>query len=76
MHIGVVTLPVADLDRAIEFYTKALGWEKIIDAPMQDEQNNRWVTVAPPGSPSTPQNSHTARQNASRLSTDHRHSAS
>lgn len=47
MHISVVSLNVADLDRAIDFYTKSLGWEKTMDAPMQDENNSRWVTVAP-----------------------------
>src|SRR5579872_507676 len=46
MYISVVALQVADLDRAIEFYTKKLGWEKTMDAPMGED---RWVTVAPPG---------------------------
>jgi lactoylglutathione lyase len=45
MHISVVTLFVNDIDRAIEFYTKKLGWEKTMDAPMGDD--SRWVTVAP-----------------------------
>jgi predicted enzyme related to lactoylglutathione lyase len=49
MHISVVSLNVADLDRAIDFYTNSLGWEKTMDAPMQDENNSRWVTVGPPG---------------------------
>jgi predicted enzyme related to lactoylglutathione lyase len=44
MHISTVTLLVKDVDRAIDFYTKKLGWEKTMDAPMGDE---RWVTVAP-----------------------------
>lgn len=46
MYISVVTLFVDDLDRAIDFYTKSLGWEKTMDAPMGD---SRWVTVAPKG---------------------------
>jgi predicted enzyme related to lactoylglutathione lyase len=46
MYISVITLHVADLDRAIDFYTKKLGWEKTMDAPMGDD---RWVTVAPHG---------------------------
>jgi len=45
MYISVVTLFVNDLDRTIDFYTKKLGWEKIMDAPMGD--GTRWVTVAP-----------------------------
>jgi lactoylglutathione lyase len=47
MYISVVTLPVYDLDRAIDFYTKGLGWEKTMDAPMGEGE--RWVTVAPKG---------------------------
>jgi predicted enzyme related to lactoylglutathione lyase len=47
MYISVVTLWVTDIDRAIDFYTKKLGWEKTMDAPMGPDM--RWVTVAPPG---------------------------
>ena len=47
MYISVVSLPVSDVDRAIDFYTKKLGWEKTMDAPMGED--TRWVTVAPPG---------------------------
>src|SRR5215469_43949 len=46
MYIGVVTLYVDDLDRAIDCYTNKLGWEKTMDAPMGED---RWVTVAPKG---------------------------
>jgi predicted enzyme related to lactoylglutathione lyase len=48
MYISVVTLWVKDVDRAIDFYTKKLGWEKTMDEPMGDD--GRWVTVAPRGS--------------------------
>jgi lactoylglutathione lyase len=44
MYISVVTLYVDDVDRAIDFYTSKLGWEKTMDAPMGE---SRWVTVAP-----------------------------
>ena len=47
MYISVYVLPVKDLDRAIEFYTKKLGWEVTMDAPMGE--GARWVTVAPKG---------------------------
>jgi len=47
MYISVVTLFVDDVDRAIDFYTKKLGWEKTMDAPMGE--GSRWVTVAPSG---------------------------
>jgi catechol 2,3-dioxygenase-like lactoylglutathione lyase family enzyme len=36
MYISTVTLLVKDVDRAIDFYTKKLGWEKTMDAPMGD----------------------------------------
>jgi predicted enzyme related to lactoylglutathione lyase len=45
MYIAVVSLYVDDVDRAIEFYTGKLGWQKTMDAPMGE--GNRWVTVAP-----------------------------
>jgi lactoylglutathione lyase len=47
MYISVVTLYVEDVDRAIEFYTKKLGWTKTMDETMGEGM--RWVTVAPPG---------------------------
>lgn len=49
MYISVASLPVDDIDRAIDFYTKKLGWEKTMDAPMGEDPDDRWVTVAPPG---------------------------
>ena len=42
-----VIIPVADQDRALEFYTGALGLEKRVDLPFGD--GNRWIEVAPPG---------------------------
>lgn len=47
MYISVVTLLVDDIDRAVDFYTKKLGWEKTMDVDMGDDM--RWVTVAPKG---------------------------
>ena len=46
-HIGIVTVHVQDLDRAVQFYTDRLGFEKRMDAPMGPDL--RWVTVAPTG---------------------------
>ena len=46
MYISVVKLPVTDIDRAVDFYTNILGWEKTMDVPMGE---SRWVTVAPAG---------------------------
>jgi lactoylglutathione lyase len=47
MYISVVTLFVNDIDRAVDFYTKKLGWEKTMDVAMGEGM--RWVTVAPTG---------------------------
>ncbi len=41
-----MAIPVSDQDRALEFYTKILGFEKRLDAPFR---GGRWVSVAPPG---------------------------
>jgi Glyoxalase/Bleomycin resistance protein/Dioxygenase superfamily len=46
-QIGRVMVPVSDQDRAIEFYTASLGFEKRADVPYADGQ--RWVEVAPAG---------------------------
>jgi predicted enzyme related to lactoylglutathione lyase len=47
MYISTITVNVADVDRALAFYTETLGWEKTLDAEMGPGM--RWVTVAPPG---------------------------
>lgn len=43
--ISTVVIPVADVDRAIEFYTEKLGFNKRLDVPFGDQY--RWVEVAP-----------------------------
>jgi catechol 2,3-dioxygenase-like lactoylglutathione lyase family enzyme len=47
-QVGTVFVPVADQDRALEFYIDKLGFEQRADFPYGD--GNRWVEVAPPGS--------------------------
>jgi catechol 2,3-dioxygenase-like lactoylglutathione lyase family enzyme len=49
--VGVVIIPVADEDRAIEFYVDKLGFEKRADVPFGGDY--RWVEVAPPGAETT-----------------------
>jgi catechol 2,3-dioxygenase-like lactoylglutathione lyase family enzyme len=52
-HItGVRTfgIPVRDQTRALEFYVDTLGLEKRVDMMFGQE---RWIEVAPPGSPTT-----------------------
>ena len=44
-QIGTVVIPVSDQDRAIAFYTDALGFEKRTDVPFGD--GYRWVEVGP-----------------------------
>lgn len=49
--VATVIVPVSDQDKAIEFYTTKLGFEKRTDVPMG--QADRWVEVAPPGATTT-----------------------
>ena len=44
--VRTIGVPVTDQDRAVEFYTSKLGFEKRLDVPMGE---GRWIEVAPPG---------------------------
>lgn len=46
-HIALTALLVRDYDEAIDFYTRALGFELAEDTPRPD--GSRWVVVRPPG---------------------------
>ena len=50
-QVATVMVPVADQDKAIEFYVEKLGFEKRADVPFGD--GNRWVEVAPAGGATT-----------------------
>jgi catechol 2,3-dioxygenase-like lactoylglutathione lyase family enzyme len=50
-QVGTVMLPVADQDRAIEFFTEKLGFELRADTPFGN--GDRWVEVAPAGAATT-----------------------
>ena len=50
-QVGRVAVSVSDTDRAIDFYTDKLGFEKVVDVPMGPGM--RWVEVALPGAPTT-----------------------
>lgn len=50
-QVGRVAVPVAELDRTIDFYVETLGFEKVVDTPMGPGQ--RWVEVALAGTPTT-----------------------
>ena len=49
--IGQIAIVVRDYDEALAFYVDLLGFELIEDTRIQ-EQDKRWVVVAPPGSSS------------------------
>jgi catechol 2,3-dioxygenase-like lactoylglutathione lyase family enzyme len=45
--VATVAVPVADQDRARDYYVDTLGFEVRLDVPMPG--GGRWLTVAPPG---------------------------
>jgi len=50
-QVGTVIVPVSDQDRALEFYTGKLGFEKRSDTPFG--RGDRWIEVAPRGAATT-----------------------
>src|SRR5436190_4877700 len=50
-EVGTVMVPVADQDRALEFYVEKLGFEKRTDVPYG--RGDRWLEVGPPGAATT-----------------------
>ena len=48
--IGVVMFTVADVDAALAFYTQKLGFEVRSDSRFGEDDEMRWLEVAPPGS--------------------------
>ncbi len=50
--VRTVGVPVADQDRALEFYLDKLGFEKRVDAPVE-QLDARWIEVAPRGAAMT-----------------------
>jgi catechol 2,3-dioxygenase-like lactoylglutathione lyase family enzyme len=51
-RVGLVAIPVADQDKAIEFYVEKLGFEKRVDVPFGDNVY-RWVEVGLAGESTT-----------------------
>jgi lactoylglutathione lyase len=49
-NVGVAMFTVSDQDAAIEFYTGKLGFELRGDVTFGENDEMRWVEVAPPGS--------------------------
>jgi lactoylglutathione lyase len=50
--VRTIGVPVADQDRAVEFYVGTLGLDKRLDVPAE-QLGGRWIEVAPPGSTTT-----------------------
>jgi len=48
-EVGRVAVPVADQDRALEFYVGTLGFELLTDVTFADGKM-RWIEVVPAGS--------------------------
>lgn len=46
-RIKFVSVPTRDQDRALEFYTKKLGFHIVTDQPFDDRQ--RWIELSVPG---------------------------
>jgi catechol 2,3-dioxygenase-like lactoylglutathione lyase family enzyme len=51
MRLDKVTIVVEDYDRAIAFFTGAMGFDLVEDSPSltNDGRPKRWVVVRPPG---------------------------
>ena len=49
-NIGVTMFTVADQDAALAFYTEKLGFEVRSDSRFGENDEMRWLEVAPPGS--------------------------
>jgi catechol 2,3-dioxygenase-like lactoylglutathione lyase family enzyme len=51
VHLDKLTIVVDDYDRAIAFFTDALGFDLVEDSPAltNDGRPKRWVVVRPPG---------------------------
>src|SRR3954468_4347966 len=49
-EIGVAMFTVADQDAALAFYTEKLGFEVRSDTRFGEQNEMRWLEVAPPGS--------------------------
>jgi catechol 2,3-dioxygenase-like lactoylglutathione lyase family enzyme len=50
--VATVIIPVADQDKAVQFYCDALGFDKRVDVPFQGGQY-RWIEVGLPGESTT-----------------------
>jgi lactoylglutathione lyase len=50
--VRTVGIPVTDQDQALAFYIETLGFEKLIDVPLE-QFGGRWIELRPPASSTT-----------------------
>ena len=53
MKVKIISIPVLNQDKALEFYTKKLGFIVKKDIPIENE--NRWLTLVSPEWPDGPE---------------------
>ena len=53
MKVKVISVPVQDQEKALQFYTEKLGFVKKIDVPLGE--GNRWLTVVSKEEPEGPE---------------------
>lgn len=49
--VRTIGVPVTDQEKALQFYTRALGFATLLDVPMGG--GSRWIEVAPDGAPTS-----------------------
>ncbi|MEM6724450.1 MAG: VOC family protein [Bacteroidota bacterium] len=53
MKVKIVSVPVRDQQKALDFYTEKLGFIKKIDMPLSE--GNRWLTIVSPNDQDGPE---------------------
>ena len=51
--VATVIVPVADQDKAVQFYCGTLGFESRVDIPFGPDSQYRWIEVGLPGQETT-----------------------
>jgi len=47
-HVKLVSIPVTNQDKALEFYTQKLGFTVVMDEPFSGATNARWIELRTP----------------------------
>lgn len=48
-QIDLIGIPVTDVDIALDFYTKTLGFEERVNMEHFEIEGGRWIELVPPG---------------------------